>query len=486
MMIHAARLLAGAFAATGLMSLIAALVAARTGTGPAVFVGTSAVCLFLAGALRFSVGGAPSRPGRAHGISSPLLVWFVVPLASMPAIAAVSGLPPLAAFLEAVSAFTTTGATSLTRGPVSLFVFLALLQWAGGLFTIISALTILAPAGIGGLPDRACGRETTLDAVEIGGVVREMAPIYAAGTLLLILVLLLDGQSFYVAFTLATAATSAGAHLPPEAQIALTVDAAPKWLVLPFPLGGRAAHGGPRPPVWARRAPRGLRGPLIGARRIHAAPEQPESLLLIGWVLMLGVLIAALLVPASDQGTLDVVRDGLFSAASLVATSGIGPPDGTYAALPAGLVLGVVLLGGGMFSAAGGLKMLRLRAIVLRIRGDLTRLVSPNLVQPAALAEGGVGSAMRGVWIGTAMLFVVYGLCVIALSPGLPNFAAALTAAAAVVANCGPVYDAAGQGWPALGTLPAGSVIAAALGMVAGRLEIIGMFVVVHLAMWRI
>ncbi len=471
MMIHAARLLAGAFAATGLMSLIAALVAARTGTGPAVFVGTSAVCLFLAGALRFSVGGAPSRPGRAHGISSLLLVWFVVPLASMPAIAAVSGLPPLAAFLEAVSAFTTTGATSLTRGPVSLFVFLALLQWAGGLFTIISALTTLAPAGIGGLPDRACGRETTLDAVEIGGVVREMAPIYAAGTLLLILVLLLDGQSFYVAFTLATAATSAGAHLPPEAQIALTVDAAPKWLVLPFLL-------------WSATSIRWHRALLT--RRIHAAPEQPESLLLIGWVLMLGVLIAALLVPASDQGTLDVVRDGLFSAASLVATSGIGPPDGTYAALPAGLVLGVVLLGGGMFSAAGGLKMLRLRAIVLRIRGDLTRLVSPNLVQPAALAEGGVGSAMRGVWIGTAMLFVVYGLCVIALSPGLPNFAAALTAAAAVVANCGPVYDAAGQGWPALGTLPAGSVIAAALGMVAGRLEIIGMFVVVHLAMWRI
>lgn len=471
MMIHAARLLAAAFAATGVMSLIAALVAARTGTSVATFVGTTALCLFLAGALRFTVSGAPARPGRAQGISSLLLVWWAVPVASMPAIAAASGLSPLAAFLEAVSAFTTTGATAITKGPASLFVFLGLLQWSGGLFTILSALTILAPAGIGGLPDRAAGRGATLDAVEIGIVVREMAPIYAAGTVLLILVLLLDGQSLYVAFTLASAATSTGAHLPPEAQIALTVDAGPKWLVLPFLL-------------WSATSIRWHRALLT--RRVYAAPEQPESLLLLGWALVLGVLLAALLARSGELDTLEAVRDGMFTAASLISTSGIGAPDGTYAAFPAGLVIGVVLLGGGMFSTAGGLKMLRLRAIVLRVRGDLTRLISPNLVQPAALAEGGVGSAMRGVWIGTAMLFVVYGLCVIALSPGLPNLGAALTAAAAVVANCGPIYDAAGQGWPALGTLPAGSVIAAALGMVAGRLEIIGLFVVFHLALWRI
>lgn len=470
MLVHAARLLAGSFAATGMIAIVAALVALRSGTSVAAFVGTAAFCIFLAGALRFTTSGLPSRPGRAQGISGLLLVWCAVPVASIPAIAGASGLAPLAAGFEAASAFTTTGITALSRGPESLFTFLALLQWTGGLFTIVSALTILAPAGIGGLPDRA-SREAALDAVEIGAVVREVTPIYAAGTLVLILLLLMDGHSFYVAFTLSTAVTASGAHLPPEAQNALLVDPNTKWLVMPFLL-------------WSATSVRWHVALTSG--RLRGAPEQLESLLILGWFVMLGVVFGSWLTGYGTETAVEAVRDGFFTAASLISTSGIGAPDGTYAHLPHGLVLGVALVGGGIFSVAGGLKMLRLRAILLRIRGDLTRLISPNLVQPAALAEGGVGSAMRGVWIGIAMLFLVFGATVIALSPGMPNLGAAVAAAIAVVANCGPVYDAAGQGWPPLSSLPPASVLAGAGAMIAGRLEIIGIFVVVHLALWRI
>jgi trk system potassium uptake protein TrkH len=121
---------------------------------------------------------------------------------------------------------------------------------------------------------------------------------------------------------------------------------------------------------------------------------------------------------------------------------------------------------------------------LLRARGDLLRLVYPNLVQPASLGEGGVGSAMRGVWVGAAALFAVYGLLIIALAPGLPGLDAALAAGAAIISNTGPVYDAGG-GWPPMGSLPAASVLVAGFGMIAGRLEVIGFFVLLHLALWR-
>lgn len=428
-MANAARPLAAGIAAIGALALLPMAVAVRSGTGPvAVWLATSGFCLFLAGLLRFTTHGLETGLTRAGAVALAACMWLVLPLMATPAVAIVSGLPPLAAWFEALSAFTATGLTALRQGPPSLYVFLCLLQWAGGLLTVVTAVAVLAPAGLGGLPDRTPRGGAALDAVDLVAVLNEIAPAYLAATCLAVLLLLGAGESLYVAFTLATAVVSAGAHLPPEAQLALTLDDTPKWLMLPFLIFSATSVR------WHR---------ALMTRRINAAPEQMESLAIIGWWAVLGIVVGALLFRTEDMSAAEALRNGLFTAASLISTSGIGPTEGTYASLPFGLVILVVLLGGGA-SVAGGLKMLRLRAILLRTRGDLLRLVYPHIVLPASL-EGGVGSAMRGVWAGAAGLVFMYGLCVIALSPGLPSLEAALAAAAAVVTNTGPVYDAAGR-----------------------------------------
>lgn len=470
-MLNAARTLANALFAIGIMALLPAAVSTRSGTDhAAAFLATSIFCIFLAGLLRFTTQGHVLRLRYSHGLGGLVAIWLVVPLAATPGIAISSGLTPLAAWLEATSAFTATGITAITKGPASLYVWLALLQWSGGLVTLVSAVAILAPAGLGGLPDRTVRGGGAVDAVELRSVVLETAPLYAAGTLAIFLVMLLAGQSIYVSFTLATAVASAGAHLPPEAQLALTLEQSTKWLLLPFML-------------WSATSVRWHRALLT--RRLNAAPDQPESLVLLAYALGLGVVFGAMIFRSTGAYPLEAIGDGLFSAASLIATSGIGPRDGTYESLPEGLVIAVALIGGGALSVAGGLKMMRLRAMLLRTRGDLMRLIYPNLVQPASLGEGGVGSAMRGVWVGAATLFVLIAMVLIAIAPGLPSLDAALAAATALVTNTGPVYDAAGRGWPAIASLPTGSVFAAGFAMVAGRLEIIGLLVVVHLMFWR-
>lgn len=470
-MINAARSLSNALGLLGVLALLPAFVAFQAGNEPAgVFMATAAFCIFLAGPLRFATEGHLKQLNRTQSIFGLTLLWLVLPLAATPSVAISSGLPPLAAWLEAVSAFTATGITALKRAPASLYVWLALLQWMGGLLTLVSTLVILAPAGLGGLPDRTARGGSSLDVVDTVAVLKETLPLYAAGTVLLLVILLMGGHTLYVSFTLATAVASSGAHLPPEAQLALDLERTTKWLVLPFLF-------------WSATSVRWHRS--LATRRLTAAPDQSDSLVLIAYGLVLGVVFAALLFGAGGMDTATAMRDGLFSAASLIATSGIGPSEGTYEFLPPGLIIVVALLGGGAFSVAGGLKIMRLRAMMLRTRGDLLRLVYPNLVQPASLEEGGVGSAMRGVWVGATTLFALYALTVIALAPGLPSLDAALTAAAAVVSNTGPLYDAAGGGWPVLASLPVPSVLFAGFAMVAGRLEIIGMLVFFYLFIWR-
>lgn len=466
------RLIAMALAWTGIAALLPALVSANRGEGTApVFLATTLACIFLAGAMRFASAGFTGRTRRLEIFAALTALWVIVPVMAAPGIAHISGLPLPAAWFEALSAFTTTGFSAVGTGPRSLFVWLSLLQWSGGLLTIIAGLAVLAPAGIGGLPDRAVHRLDQRDAVDIRGALEDAAPIFAGAFVVAFVVLLMAGNSAYVAFCIASAVTSSGAHLPPEAKTAIAEMEATRWVMLPFFF-------------WAATSVRWHKA--LASRRIHAAPEQGESLLLAGYWIVLGILFAAIIFNSgAGLGTATALVDGLFAAGSLISTSGIPFAADAYAQLPPGLLLVVALIGGGALSVAGGLKMLRVRALVLRTQVDLTRLVSPNIVQPSRTGEGGIGSAMRGVWVGTIALFATLALAIITIAAGAPSFEAALTAAVAATTNTGPLYDAAGAGWPPLADYPPVSILGAAFAMIAGRIEIIGAFVLIHLAFWR-
>lgn len=466
------RLIALALAATGLAALLPALVSLNRAEGlTPIFLATTLACVFLAGAMRFASAGLGGRARRLDIFAALAGLWLLVPAVAAPSIAYASGLSVPAAWFEALSAFTTTGFSALRDGPRSLYVWLCMLQWSGGLLTIVAGLAVLAPAGIGGLPDRAIHRLDQRDAVDLRGALEDAAPVYLGAFVLAFIALLAAGNTVYSAFCLASAATSSGGHLPPEAKAAIAGGEATRWVMLPFFL-------------WAATSVRWHRA--LVSRRIHAAPEQGESLLLVGYWAVLGIALSAVVFNVSGtMGTATALSEGLFTAGSLISTSGIPPAPGAFAALPHGLLLLVTLVGGGALSVAGGLKILRVRALVLRTRADLTRLISPNIVQPSRTGEGGLGSTMRGVWVGTVALFATLAVALITIAAGAPSFEAALTAAVAATTNTGPLYDAAGQGWPVLSSYPALSMAGAAFAMIAGRIEIIGAFVLIHLAFWR-
>ncbi len=471
-MASAIRLFALVLALVAAAALVPAAVSVLAHEGVAAsFFATALACTFLAGAVYFSVHGQSTRMRRLPLLGAVAGLWVLVPLASAPAIAFAGHMPLRAALLEAVSAFTTTGVSSVGEGPASLFIWFALLQWTGGLLTIIAGIAVLAPAGMGGLPDRAVSLGEAQEAIDLTDALRAVGPIYAGATLLALLAMLATGQSIYVAVCLASAVTSSGAHLPPGAHAAIADGMAVKWVLLPFLL-------------WSATSVRWHKA--LVSRRINAAPEQSESLILLAYWLVLGVVLGAFFFRGTAAlSVADAVPAGLFAAASLISTSGLAPFAGAFGHVPAGLVLVVAFVGGGALSVAGGLKILRIRAMVLRARGDLLRLVYPNMVQPARTGEGGVGSAMRGVWVGAMALFMTFGAVLIVLASGLPSLDAALTGTVAVLSNTGPIYDEAGAGWPGFDTLNGLAAFAAAFGMIVGRLETVGAFVLIHLAFWR-
>jgi len=466
------RLLSLVIACMGVSALFPAAISARLGEGIVpVFFATSLGCIFLAGAMRFASAGLGGPMRRFQVLGALAALWIIVPLLAAPAVAVTSGLNLWEAWFEALSAFTTTGFTAVTRAPRSFYVWVAMLQWSGGLLTIVTAVAVLAPAGIGGLPNRTGRQNEAADAVDPAGVLKDLAPIYLGATAIAFIAMLVDGHSLYLSFCLASAVTAAGAHLPPEGVAAIQGGGTLHWVLLPFLL-------------WTATSVRWHRA-LVG-RRIHAAPEQAESLMLLGYWVVLGVTFAVILFRLPSVMTVqDALGEGFFAAASLISTSGIPPAPGTYAELPQGLVLIVALVGGGAFSLAGGLKLMRVRALLGRVRGDLMRLLYPHLVQPARIGEDGARSAMRGIWVAMVAMFATLAGVLIVMSIGTPSFEAALTGAVAALTNTGPLYDASGAGWPPIASLNPLSLLGAAFAMIAGRLETVGAFVLIHLAVWR-
>ena len=138
-----------------LTPLIPAAVALGYGESPWPFLTTAAIVLVTGLGLE-RVPGRKERVGPREGYLVVALTWVVVAgVGALPYL--LSGDPqldrPLDAYFEAMSGFTTTGATILTDIddlPRGLLIWRQLTQWFGGMGIIVLAIAILPRLRVGG------------------------------------------------------------------------------------------------------------------------------------------------------------------------------------------------------------------------------------------------------------------------------------------------------------------------------------------------
>lgn len=172
---------------------------------------------FVSGALLLS--GYTSRRHRANGIELLLIMvlyWSFLPaIAAIPFIGAsqIDGL--VAAYFEAVSALTTSGATMLAVPQVEatpILLWRAALSWLGGLWTLVFAVAVLAPFGIGGITligsPLLQHEENAPLSSRLGRPLRLILPVYLMFSALGIIALTAFGSPLIDAFCLALSAIS--------------------------------------------------------------------------------------------------------------------------------------------------------------------------------------------------------------------------------------------------------------------------------------
>ena len=462
-----------------------------------------AALLGLVSFVMIALAHSPSRPrlGALGPLMSLFSAFVFLPfLLAVPFVEALPSTRFLHAYFEMVSAMTTTGA-SMFRDPGrlsdTLHLWRAQVGWMGGLLMWICASAILAPLHLGGFevtaqaePGRqdvsVANRAAPVDSRQrLVRVTRALLPVYAGLTLGLWLLLLGLGERPLVALCHAMSVMATSGISPVGGVEQSGAGLGGEVVMLVFMLFALSRLTFSKDTVTATQG--GLR-------------TDPEFR--IGIVLMLGVpliLFARHWIGAYDVESMEYLGQAayalwgsIFTVLSFLTTTGFVSEHWSEAqswsglATPGLILMGLALIGGGVATTAGGVKLLRVFALYLNGTREMERLVHPHSVSGAGAAGRRLQS--NGAFIAW-IFFMLFALSLAAISLLLTltgvSFANGIVLAVASLSTTGPLVEYAADAPIRLIEMSTSAKLILCGAMVLGRLETLAIIALLTPDLWR-
>lgn len=415
-----------------------------------------------------------SEPSRRESLITVLAVWGVVPLIGAIPFVVDGPLGPLDALFESASGFTTTGATMLVDFSVvsnSLFLWRSLTQWFGGIGIIVLFIATFPQLAIAGrqlFATEAPGPETDRLLPRLRSTANAILLVYGLLTVACAFAYLLGGMTPFEAIANALTTLSAGGFSP-SARSFESYDPALSWVAAAFMLFAGANF------ALVYRAFSGR------SRSLWRDPEFRTYLV----VLAAGSLGLSALLQA-EYGWGEAVRHGTFQALSITTSTGYASADfATWSPAAHGALVVMMLIGGSAGSAAGGVKVVRWLILARVAAREVRRTMHPRAVLPVRLGERIVPNEVVSA---VAAFITLYVALIVVTSVGLvllgSDEVTALSAALATLGNVGPGFAGVGP-MASYADLHPLAKAWLTFAMIAGRLEVVTVFVVFTRAWWR-
>ena len=406
---------------------------------------------------------------RADGFSIVAFTWLLLPLfGAVPYV--FLGWSFLDAFFEAMSGFTTTGATILVRVeelPRSALLWRSLTQWLGGMGVIALFIAILPRLGVGGsqlfdleapgpMPERLRPRFRT--------TARLLWGIYVAFTgaeiaLLHFLARLHLFDSICVSFcTLAT-----GGFTPTTESVGAYANPLAEYIIMVFMF-------------------------LAGTNfLIHYQVLKGNFKILKDeefrlYVALMAIASASIIF---SQG-IELYRDGFFQVISIMTCTGFSTSDFASWGFGARMVLLTLMFIGACGGSTGGaIKVVRISTLLKYSRVMMRKTISPKAVIPVKYNQKPLPEEVTRDVISFFFFYILVAIVasIILSFLGL-DLETSLSAVATCQANCGPGLGAVG---PALNYawLPGAGKVVLIICMWLGRLELFTVFMIFFPRFWK-
>jgi trk/ktr system potassium uptake protein len=406
------------------------------------------------------------------------LLWIVMGLlGSLPFVFGLK-LPMADAAFEAVSGFTTTGATvlqGLDHMPPSILFYREEIQWLGGIGVIVSAIAFLPMLRVGGMQ---------LYKAEVSGPIkddklmprmaqtaRSLLGVYVILTVVCALLYWMAGMSLFDAVAHSLATLSTGGLSTHDASFGYFDKPLIEAIAIVFMLLGAIGFN-THFFAWYRYGP-----------GYYWRNTETRVFLIIVFVT---TMIAALQLHYGhgNQPFAHALRVSAFETVSVLTTTGFGIDDFSVwpNELPILLIM-VSFVGGCAGSTSGGMKTIRL--IVLGKQGwaELIRLVHPRVVLALKL-EGKVlqNDVLKSIWAFFALYVATASVVMLLLMGDGLDMMTAFGAVAACLNNLGPGLGKVAATFASVDSFDKWLL---SLTMILGRLEIFTILVLLTPAFWR-
>ncbi|HHJ13857.1 MAG TPA: potassium transporter [Gammaproteobacteria bacterium] len=439
------------------------------------------LAIAMAGGLILAFSARPGMRGqqlrRRDGFLVVAFFWVVLSMLGAIPLMLGSHLPFVDALFEAVSGFTTTGATvmvGLDALPPSILYYRQQLQWLGGMGLVVLAIAVLPMLGIGGAQlyraeTPGPGKDEKITPRLVQGA-RALWLIYVGLTMACALAYWLAGMPAFEALEHSFATVSTGGFSTHDASLGYYDSAAIELVATLFMLIS-GINFGVHYLVLAGRNP-----------ALYLRDTEVRNYLLIMLGLLL-VIFTALVETGVYHSFGHAVMDAGFEVVSVITSTGFGEAD--FSRWP--LFLPVMLMftsfiGGCGGSTAGGIKVLRVVLLFKQGARELLALTHPRLVRPVKLGGRVVSErTTQSVWGFFAMyLFVFVILTLLMMASGLDQVSA-FAAVATSINNLGP-----GLGQVAYNFAEVSDAVKllAIFAMLLGRLEIFTLLVLLSPRFW--
>jgi trk system potassium uptake protein TrkH len=405
----------------------------------------------------------------------------------------------LNAYFDMVSAITTTGANLFddpSRLAPSLHLWRAQGGGLGGLLMWGAAAAILAPLSLGGFevttrgqPGRSVAAPMHMQRADprkrLAHITATLAPVYTGLTLAVWIMLMMAGENSLTGISHAMSVMATSGISPvgglTQSQAGITGEAI-LFLFMFFALSRLTFSNDTA---------------TTGFTRLDKDPEFRIGLLLVIGLPL--VLFArhwwAAFEVSSPNDTMLALRalwGSMFTVMSFLTTTGFESADWEEARQWSGLgtpgliLMGLALIGGGVATTAGGVKLLRVYALYLSGVREMEQLVHPSSVS-------GVGAGNRRIqkngafiaWVFFMLFALSLAVITITLAALGSSFDQALVLSIATLSTTGPLIEIAAETPISLVDMSGWAKGVLCVAMVLGRLETLAIIALFTPDLWR-
>lgn len=477
------RIAAICFSSIGILIAVAALIGEQVGVVNFRNFILSGLVIYVSASLYFVFHRRGWSMNRVESCVLLVFLWVVIPVPVTVALMQATEISLIDAYFEATSALTTTGATvfpTLADVPTSIIFLRGAMQWVGGLLTLSGVVLVLAPMGLGGLPTPSATIINTGQGVARSGATQIALGLLASYSFLTVfcfLLLILTQVSAFDAFMISLSTVSSGGFVPTDVPITNLGNALTTPVLIFFMiLAGTSI-------IWQR---------LMTAYRVQRLKAHRETYYYFVAVGVLGLVYTLTFFERAGSADvltpLDAVREGFFTAASLLSTTGFEIRNSSFSVLPATIVLMIVVVGGCSFSTAGGISFYRVGGMITHSLKDLKILVYPSSVLASKFGSQRYDVQMiKAIWTYFFAVITVTSLGTALLALRLDSFEAALIASIAAFSNMGPFYATGWSEtrlWMPFSEMDAFSKSVFCGLMILGRLHILAVLTAVNRTYW--